>query len=557
MTVSPFWEQPLVIEVDGKTLQYMKVSQVDITQRVNNIPNLELRLVRPSSLQIGRWDDVNRDADKCVPGKKVTLRIALPGSLKNVVLFDGIVVSQRITWAGPNPELTLRAVHPLHKLMGQPRSRAYQKTTDQTVIQTLIGEHATAGRIDVKGGEHEQLLQWQSSDWHWLRRRMRACGVWLFPHMDRVDCVTPSLSNGDIFKISGDASENGHPTRIVEAEWYVDNSGLAATIEASCWNVEEQRISEPRRAKPTKLATGGLDPGRVKASIEETWRSFYPLPLMSDDMQHLADGRLLAQEAAAAQVRFVLYANQDTVRYRLGDTLEISSLGERQNGQGIITGIRHQWSRGSFLTTVFIGLDDIAQSDAAALPRADALTVGIVAEYESDATHCDRIRVVLPELGETPIWARFAKPYASAGRGFHLYPESKDEVLVSFIDDDPRFPVILGATHNPVNAAPTSSDQGDHPRFWKGWISESAEAEKPNGINFSNNCVRIETQKGALFVGFDEMDKKDNHRAIVQIGKSGIEAKSENITLSSTNNMTIAAEKEMEILGTMINLKKS
>lgn len=51
-----------------------------------------------------------------------------------------------------------------------------------------------------------------------------------------------------------------------------------------------------------------------------------------------------------------------------------------------------------------------------------------------------------------PVWARVTAPFAGNDRGAFLIPDVGDEVLVTFVNADPRFPVIVGGLWN--GAAP-------------------------------------------------------------------------------------------------------
>ena len=66
-----------------------------------------------------------------------------------------------------------------------------------------------------------------------------------------------------------------------------------------------------------------------------------------------------------------------------------------------------------------------------------------------------------------PIWARVAVPYAGSNRGAFMIPDVGDEVLVSFINGDPRLPVVVGGLWN-GNARPpeTLGGSGDRVDRW-------------------------------------------------------------------------------------------
>jgi uncharacterized protein involved in type VI secretion and phage assembly len=55
---------------------------------------------------------------------------------------------------------------------------------------------------------------------------------------------------------------------------------------------------------------------------------------------------------------------------------------------------------------------------------------------------------------DAPLWARVAVPFAGSNRGAFMLPDVGDEVLISFINGDARFPVVVGGLWNGRDAAP-------------------------------------------------------------------------------------------------------
>lgn len=53
-----------------------------------------------------------------------------------------------------------------------------------------------------------------------------------------------------------------------------------------------------------------------------------------------------------------------------------------------------------------------------------------------------------------PVWARVAVPFAGADRGSFFLPDVGDEVVVTFIGGDPRYPVVVGSLWNGSAQAP-------------------------------------------------------------------------------------------------------
>jgi uncharacterized protein involved in type VI secretion and phage assembly len=61
-----------------------------------------------------------------------------------------------------------------------------------------------------------------------------------------------------------------------------------------------------------------------------------------------------------------------------------------------------------------------------------------------------------------PVWARVASPFAGNNRGAFLIPDVGDEVLISFVNGDSRFPIVIGGLWNGSDTAPASISGGQN-----------------------------------------------------------------------------------------------
>lgn len=61
---------------------------------------------------------------------------------------------------------------------------------------------------------------------------------------------------------------------------------------------------------------------------------------------------------------------------------------------------------------------------------------------------------------DAPLWARVVCPFAGADRGAFFMPDVDDEVMVVFVQGDPRHPLVVGGLWNGANAAPASLSGG-------------------------------------------------------------------------------------------------
>lgn len=85
-----------------------------------------------------------------------------------------------------------------------------------------------------------------------------------------------------------------------------------------------------------------------------------------------------------------------------------------------------------------------------------------------DPDRLARVKVQLLTVdgeGEAEIWARVAAPFAGADRGALFIPDVGDEVLVTFLAGDSRFPIVIGGLWNGA-ANPPEQFAGDRVDRW-------------------------------------------------------------------------------------------
>ncbi len=100
--------------------------------------------------------------------------------------------------------------------------------------------------------------------------------------------------------------------------------------------------------------------------------------------------------------------------------------------------------------------------------HADALHSCHLAQVISvqDPDNLARVKVRLLTVdgeGTAELWARVAVAFAGPSRGALFIPDVDDEVLVTFVAGDPRFPIVIGSLWNGGQTPPErfSSDRVD------------------------------------------------------------------------------------------------
>lgn len=198
--------------------------------------------------------------------------------------------------------------------------------------------------------------------------------------------------------------------------------------------------------------------------------------LSQPELQAWADGRLLKERLAKVRGRAKF---QGFAGVMPGKVIEIDGIGERFEGKLYVSGIRHSFAKGNWETDVQLGLNPDLFAEtynvrplpaSGLLPAISGLQIGIVTVLENDPDGEDRIKVRLPMIStsEEGIWARIATLDAGKERGTFFRPEIGDEVIAGFLNDDPRYPVILGMCHSSAKPAPEPAKDDNHR---KGYVS--------------------------------------------------------------------------------------
>ena len=239
-----------------------------------------------------------------------------------------------------------------------------------------------------------------------------------------------------------------------------------------------------------------------------------------------------------------------------GDTIALKGVGKRHEDPVLVTAVVHDISNGAWFTNAQFGLkqnwfaeefEDVLDCPSSALiPSINGLQIGIVTDLE-DPDNKDRVRIKLPLMddGTDGIWARIGAMDAGKERGAFFRPELKDEVIVGFINDDPRDAVILGMLHSSDKPAPLKAENENHE---KGWVTRS---NMKVIFNDDKVSLKIETPSGKKII-LDEdagyIQLSDEHNNKIEMTDSGIR-------IESGKDLIMKAKNEVIIEG--VNIKNS
>lgn len=455
------------VKVDGEAVPREHALQaLSVTAAANRIASARLTYVDGAA---GQGDFPLSNKPLFAPGAVV--EISAGAGSNPTLVFKGIVtgIGLKVREASPST-LIVECRHAASRLTLVRRSANFFDKTDADAMESLLGAASVSGDVDSTTVTHKQLVQHDCSDWDFINARAAANGLLVLTRAADLVIKKP--------EIAGAAAELRFGATLLEIDAEVDGRAQTAAVKVLTWRAADQALATTDGETPAFKAPGNFDPDTLAGGAG-------PSALL---LRHAAldDAEATALAAATWQTTRLDLASgrvkcAGIATLLPGDTVKLSGVGERFSGDVLISGVRHEFdTTGGWKTHLQFGgtapdpaLRERLQSHRTAVLLAPVagLQAGVVTSNE-DPEGEFRVRVMLPLVvdGDDGVWARVAAVDAGSDRGFFFRPEVGDEVLVGFLDDDPRQPVILGMLHSSAMAAPLSPSN-DNPQ--KGYKSRS------------------------------------------------------------------------------------
>ena len=429
----------------------LDVLEVDVAEEIN-------RHAR-ATLLVKNWNpDTNTvkhsDGTVFVPGADIDISMGWQSALEPV--FAGVItgVTGHFGAGGSGPTLEVACRSRSSLLALAPRARVFEEVSDGDIATDLAGRYGlTAATVD--GITQPQVAYAGHSDWDWLLRRAQRLG-WVTYVRDRELVFRPAAGPG------GDDLVLEFGTTLAELRLEQDLRHRRGSTRATAWSsadltavsadADSARAEPPSGDRPTPTDAVG-DSGWPLREVHRTSAA----EAGSDEVDRWAVA------AAGDDVLAHISGRGATIgvpKLRSDSWLQVGGIGTRFGGKHYVTGVRHRIGRRGFSTEFQLGRPEPLRPPDPA-QAADRLVLGVVEDLD-DPVGWGRVKVSFPWQTEAPeaIWARLATADAGPGHGTLFVPDIGQEVLVGYVDGDPRFPVVLGSLWNGRQQVPDVLDTG-------------------------------------------------------------------------------------------------
>ena len=451
------------ILIDGTAIPgSVQVTGVVVNREANRISTAKVMLLDGDA---AAQDFPLSSGDLFVPGKELEIQVGYESDEASI--FKGVITQQSIKIREGGPaSLSVMCRDKAWVMTRGEHNRYFFEVTDADVLEELIsGAGLSADISDTDSVDHPVLVQYQSTDWDFVVNRAEVNGSLVFTEDGTVRIATPDLGQGPVETVL----QYGENLLAFDAE--IDGRSQYEAVTGTSWDPANQEPVETEGSAPSENKHGNLDSGKLAGDLG------VPDIALHHDGQ-VAETELTAWTSAKllksrlTRMRGTAKA-QGSAEFLPDTVVTIQGLGDRYNGDAYLTGVQHEIMDGNWLTTVQFGMDEAWFSEqinrgsrgaSGLLPPISGLQIGVVTQLEGDPDGEDRILVTMPMISpeEEGVWSRLATLDAGDSRGWVFRPEIGDEVILGFLNDDPRNAVVLGQVHSSAKPAPIPGSDDNH-----------------------------------------------------------------------------------------------
>lgn len=541
----------VTIQSDAKDIDpiYVLLS-VHINIEANRIPYAELVYVDGGVASPGF---ILSDTATFEPGKKITIKLRYeedPSTEKTV--FTGLVARQEVNASPDNSTLTVVIKDAAVAMTQGKNHRVFTEMSDDEVIKKIIGLHKLKVKtIDSTQPKHAEIVQYACSDWDFILARAESNGLLIAIQDESICALSIKAPSAPAVTLKQGIDE------IYNIDIEANGVGQYKKVSASAWDVKNQQRIQANKTGNLSLTPGNLNSQTLAGKLGgEDYALATSAALSQTELTAWITGKLARTQLSLIRGCISLPGRTDVA---LLDAIEIKGIGKRFDGKAIVTGIGHRVTPGSWITDIQLGLADqwlLNSAEANGLPASGLLPgipglhVGQVLDLSEDPDKELRVKIkwpMLPDDGNT-LWARFASPDAGKERGFFFRPEVGDEVIIGFVNGDPRQAIILGSLYGSKNSTPARFGKPDDKNNGRGIASKKGMVI---GFDDDKTIVYLETP-GKNTIKLDDDGKKiqldDQHGNSIIMDENGI-------TLKSAKDFKLEASGNVEIKGAKVDIK--
>ena len=476
---------------------------------------------------------------------------------KPVVVFEGIILKHSISISEgymrrkTKSKMVIECVDKAVLLKNSFTDTVYTEKTDDQIINNLINKvSGLTSSVESTTYEHPVLPKYNIDDWSFILERAKYNGLLVLNSNNKVTVKDPSVG-----EITPEVTiTNGGGTLSFEA--HLDSNNQYDKIQLEGRDSFSEEVFTKSGADPNEVVTNTKNNAKIisKKSSPSELNVNLPYDVDANELKVLADAltKVSRLQRVSGRTKFkgVLEIDLDTV-------VALSGFGNRFDGNVYVSAVSHQIEEGRIFTDIEFGLKEDFFTPKNIFDRNQlvnsitGLHLGKVLQIHNDPNNQYRIKVELPILNDlgNGIWAKLTQPYTGGGNGGTFFiPEVGAQVVVSFVGNDSRHPVVLGCLYNDSMKPYQSIEEENN---FKAFVTKN---DLKIQFDEGEKEIMISTPGGNEITLNDENSEitiKDSSNNQIKASSSGIDLKSsgklnidasDGISISSGGNITVDAK---------------
>jgi Rhs element Vgr protein len=526
------------LKVEGQAVpKTVEVMDIRVALEINRIGKASITILDGEP---AKGDFPLSNLDLFVPGKRIEVFVGHQSDEQ--LIFNGIIVQHDISIRQRGGAvLKLDCRDEAIKLTLTRKNRYFAEQTDSSAIDDILAEAGLEAELEDTQVIQPQLVQYYATDWDFMLTRAEVNGMYCYFDGRRMRVQRPRFDAEPKLSLAYGAT-------IKQLDAGMSARTQYSAVRTLSWDPSGQELLEGEAVAPEMQEQGNFSADLLAQALGgEALRLQHSGNMGIDALHSWADAGLM--RSRMAKVRGVVKSG-GTASVWPGDMIQLSGVGERFNGPAFVSGVHHFIGNGKWDTSFQFGYTPRwfseerqiqAPLNAGLSPAVSGLQIGVVTQLQGDPNGNFRIQVRMPLLGNADgaVWARIAAPDAGQNRGFVFRPEIGDEVVLGFVNNDPAYPVVLGALHSGAKPAPVDAADANH---GKGYTSRSSMR-----LHFDDDkkALQLDTPAGNKLV----LSEQDRGITIEDQNGNKIVLSSSGISIESASALNLKANTQLKAQG--------
>ncbi|MDA9879053.1 phage baseplate assembly protein V [Flavobacteriaceae bacterium] len=530
------------VKVDGTQIETKyKLFRIQTFKEVNKLSRATISIIGGNPKE-NNFDE----SEESIFATGSEVEISLGYDQSNEIVFKGIIskhalkIKKDFQSVSTNNLLVIECVDKAVKLSNTYTTEIYEDKLDSDIITALISNAPGVSKtVSFTSVMNDFLPKYNCNDWDFILQRAEANGM-IVLNSDNAITVTepkPLLTIPELTVTYGNAMIDFH------AE--VDATTQYSTFDLSSYDSYNEEAVSSTSQEPSLVDQGDLDGVTISKDVSPTKNELSTSSILtSSEAKNIADAFLMRSRLSRLVGKICVKGINNI---DIGSIITLVGFGSRFSGLAYVTSLSHEFQKGNYKTWIGFGMryNPIQNKNKLDISRfsskIEGLHIGTVTKIDADPKDELRIQVAIPTLKATGdgMWAKLATLYTGNEAGSFFIPEVDSQVVVSFLSNDSRYPIILGSLYTKTTKPYKTIDAENQ---FKAILSKEKLTLEFDDVD---KIITIKTSDDN-YIKIKETDKEIE---ITDINKNTILTSEDGIKLTSEKDITIDAKGKIILKG--------